>query len=145
MLVDDLIACGRIAKYWKYRKLFYALKDCILKNYGQFDGYDLQIWTRDGWDGETESQHCHILKRYLLNDHLFHEPTDEFKYFNFYYQTEKISPNYSELVQKIKQTIIGTKDYSLDTQATWPALKRLVRQYGHLLRSQTPPQMELPL
>lgn len=145
-LVDQLIACGAVAsRTWPWRKLFYALKDRILKIYGSFDGYDLQIFVKPGFydfdpncDG---TEHCHILARYELNGHIFHIPTDEFSYFNFDTQSHRQSNNYAALKPYCQNIIEGRKTYLAsrqDTTVAWIALKALVREHGRLLRKPSP-------
>lgn len=151
--VDDLIAAGKTAKLWAWGKLFYALKDAILKVYGQDDGYDLQVWydSLSYWIGDEDmgegAVHRHILSRHILLGHIFHKPTPEFSYFNFDYQNGKESVGYKYFVLIVKGTIEGKRqfDYSHEARTVgWSALKRLVRRHGCLVRGKSP-QMELTL
>lgn len=84
-------ACNNAPKGWIQKPTFYLLKNDMLQDYGTYDGYDLQIIQRkchscDGkgnyWTGEA-CYRCRAgiyetmlvaLKRYVLNDVLFHRP-----------------------------------------------------------------------
>ncbi len=143
IIINDLIACGQIAKYWHWRQLFYALKNAILRFEGTADEYDLQKWEDiDFFEGnytdtpDVISEHEHILERWILFGHVFHIPTDEFRYFNFEYQTEKRSKGFAEYILKCKETIIGKRQYQYTNEmrhSAWLCLKHLIRQYGWLI------------
>ena len=142
--ISDLHTCGVVAKYWHWRKLFFAIKSAILETHGKFDGYDMQVWDDmgtsecgDSGRDDVLATHKHILKRYIVLDSLFHCPTNEFYYFNFDYQTEKYSNGYFELVKDCKIKIDGKRQPTWNKaqrEVGWWALKRLVRRHGSLLR-----------
>jgi hypothetical protein len=139
--VNDLILAGAAYLPYGYSKLFFAIKDAILKAYGTPDGLDQQHWDdMDFYDQDSESvhaEHWHLLARYWLRGHLFHRPTNEFYYFNYAYQIEKVSIQYFALQAAVKNTIHGKKKKACDREAraeAWRALKRLVKRHGCLLR-----------
>lgn len=132
-MIDELKLCGKVAKYWYWKKLYYAIKDELLKRYAQFDGYDQQVWTDPSWfSKEDYASHSHILERWKIGDAVFHKPTDEFEYFNYEWQVGKTSKNYYELVKTCKNKIDGRKPCSLDLEdraRAFQALKRLIKIY----------------
>jgi len=145
--VADLQACNRAAYSWAWRKLTYALKDCLLSLFAESDGYDLQQWddfvdidgftTGESRDGAWLASHKHILSRHLLGDAIFHRPTNEFSYYNDRLEVTKQSADYEVLKAQVKETLRGRKLHPYSRQAqreAWPALKRLVKKYGNFLR-----------
>jgi len=137
--VDNLIICGRSAKWWRWSRVYYAVKDAILIKYGSFDGYDLQRWLDKGYFEcnctnkiDTLAEHLHILKRYKLLDTYFHIPTSEYSYFNFEYQNGKRSENFYEYFKQVNGWLNGKKEYdmSIEGQAkAFRALKALLRKH----------------
>jgi len=84
---------------WHYKQSFYKLKNEILKKYGHEADYDLQTikkkcWSCDGKGNHDTGNACWncdkgvyqtkrvVLKRYILNGALFHEPMGELSYFD---------------------------------------------------------------
>lgn len=87
------------ADNWFYKQPFYSLKNEILKKYGNESDYDLQIikkvcYSCDGKGNHHTGKACRncekgiyqtkkvILKRYILNGALFHEPVGEMRFNN---------------------------------------------------------------
>lgn len=79
-----LLACNG-AQNWSYKKpTFYNLKSTILKKYGSFDEYDIQILKKQCFkcngkgcvecDKGIYSVTKIALQRYLLNEYVFHIP-----------------------------------------------------------------------
>jgi hypothetical protein len=148
-----LALCNSIAGwgYWRRAKLFYALKDAVLVKYGERDGYDKQTWEEEDWNDpkHAHATHSHILERWLLLGQTFHRPTNEFKYFNYEYQTGKYSERYSELSKVCKNKLKGRKLHESKMPYTdfrrmartvgWPALKMLVRRFGNLVERPAAP------
>lgn len=87
-----LLVCNAAANH-QYKQAFYKLKHAILEKHGHVDGYDKQTivhkcWTCKGtgkWNGQTCNRcfngiyrvNIYILKRYRMNDHIFHVPVEE--------------------------------------------------------------------
>lgn len=82
------------AGYWAYRPAFYKLKNQLLEKYGHEADYDLQHIEKKcyscggtGWYRENNRcQNCNkgiysrkdiVLKRFLLNGYIFHQPIGE--------------------------------------------------------------------
>jgi len=142
-----LTLCNSLAGwgYWRHKKLFYALKDAVLLKYGSRDGYDLQEWEDSDYYDENDAHAVHkqILERWTLLGQTFHKPAGEFSYFNYEYQTGKQSPKFYELAKLCANRLKGRKlheckmPYSdfcrVRRSVGWPALKFLVKRFGHLL------------
>jgi len=134
------------ATSWHYKKLFYNLKNEILKKYGHEADYDLQTikkpchscggkgvfkchwklpetcWSCLG-DGVYQTKKV-VLKRYLLNGAIFHEPIGElfggkikvFDTYEDYYPTFKYELFNGKIVNEIQGLI---KHETIDLNATW--------------------------
>lgn len=121
---------------------FYELKDAVLDTYGEFDGYDLQVWydtepARFGPAKRLRAEHRHILERVKLGERVFHKPTDEFYFRDFRKGVEKYSPRFFELAARVRQTIAGKKTPDCSRAANEQgksAFKRLTRKFGRLLK-----------
>lgn len=119
---------------WCYRSAFYKLKNELLEKYGHEADYDLQhivkrCYSCDGKGNHHTGHRCWncnngvyarkdvLLKRFLLNGRLFHQPIGELednriKIFNGYYESEYSCEQYPtfryELFDgKIVSTITG--------------------------------------
>ena len=159
----DVQTIGRVGKYlYPFNKLWFALKDKILGNYGIFQGYDLQSWDDEpddfcNFEGAT---HNHILKTYWLcagniddGDEfiIIHSPTNEYSYWSWGYGHDLKSDGYDELKLKCKHTFEGKKKYSSlqgDREIAWKILKRLVKKFGFLLehcKKEKGPEIDFPI
>lgn len=140
------IVCNS-AGAWKHKQSFYTLKSEILKKHGHESNYDLQIikkpchscdgkgvykcdwklpeacWSCGG-DGVYQTKKV-VLRRYLLNGAIFHEPVGELvgstlKVFNGYednyYQTFKYEPFNGKIVGEISGLI---KHEPMELNPTW--------------------------
>lgn len=142
--IKDMRICGKAGKsLYPFHKVWFSLKDQLLKKYGFEDGYDLQIWYDEEyryWGEDTKdivAEHCHILKRYIVDEkYVFHMPTNEFSYFDFISQFEKSSSKYSKYAKLCRNKIEGKRPHSSleEEKEGWKSLKRLVRKYGYLVR-----------
>lgn len=134
--IHFLRECGSVAKFWRHRNLFYALKDVILRRYGTFYAYDLQEWDDDGEDGPGDvwATHYHVLKVVRLGEVDFHVPTSEYYYFNYAYQNGKQSPNYQHFSSLCRGKMMGRKRYGFPRPEHYRMLKYLVKHHGHLLK-----------
>jgi hypothetical protein len=146
--IEDMRMCGRVGKNMHpFADLWFALKDKILISYGLFDGHDVQVWDDPDWDYPEEiyATHEHILKRYVFADdkeiHAFHLPTNEFHYWrNGFMDYGKKTKRFDELRGQVKNLISGKKLYlsnEVSRNEAWKALKRLIKKFGFLLRSET--------
>lgn len=143
-----LLLCNEVASgmYWRHKKLFYAVKDAIVKTFGTSDGYDLQYWYDEDFyePGETHACHKHILERWLLMGRTLHRPTNEFHYVQYErWGVVRRSENFSDLYPLCKNKLKGRKLHSLPydqelrerrRRDAWESLKYLVRRFGFMLK-----------
>lgn len=137
------------ADSWYKKQSFYALKSKILKKYGTESNFDLQTINRicntcdgkgifkSGWKLPETCWSCHgdgifstkkiVLKRWILNGALFHEPIGEFENDGLYIKinTNRIIEHYpvyryEEFNGKIVNQITGIiKHEPLELNPTW--------------------------
>lgn len=163
--VSAMLSCNNLSYRWM--KVYYHLKDQILKTYGAFCDLTHQQWydmTDDYYRddngnmvdmSEPYAVHNHILERWLLGSVFFHIPTDEFYYINYNMGVSKKSEHYSEMSERCFGTMVGKKKKSYDRadqEKAWKSLKWLMRQYGHLIepermerRNKVNPDIGVPL
>lgn len=144
----DLQQVNWLAKAdYKYKKFCYdAVKTPLLALYGREDGYDEHYFERedlgddcDGSRGEWFSSHSHILKRYEAGGFIFHQPTDEFSYFDAR-EHSKQSARYQEFKDICTGKLENIK-YSggeFDQPTSVRALRRLVHKFKTELRDARP-------
>lgn len=148
----DLQKTNWLAKdCYRYKKLCYdAVKTPLVKTFGTFDGYDLQVFERKNWDCDYDdfhdwfSTHCHILERYVLGGKTFHQPTNEFYYYDAR-DHEKKSARYDELRALCGDPLIGIAkppDGYVRAEAI-RAVRRLVHKFFPVVRTATLKKMRL--
>lgn len=96
---NAFVVCNNTNHYY-YKKSFYVFKYMLLQKYGHFDQYDLQVIKKTCWSCEgtgkfkcswKPTEFCWscggggiyetkniLLKRYILNDNLFHLPAGRY-------------------------------------------------------------------
>lgn len=138
--LDNLVLCNRVGM-GRNRSLFFCLKNSILQNYAIFDGYDLQTWDDIDYydDEEVFATHYHILKRYIIGDHCFHQPINEFQYcvWNQGPYGDKKSKNFKYFLEMCKNRIVGQKKYistEYERKLSFWAFKQLVRKFSFFLK-----------
>lgn len=133
----DLVLCNRTL----HNKEFYRIKNAILHLFGIEAGFDLQVWKDDEYDREGDptgydyAVHKHVLRRYLLGGHIFHEPTAEFYYSNVN-GIVKSSPDFEAFEALCFGTIKGRKSDSTPANRddAFDALRRLYGKFGLFVR-----------
>lgn len=142
----DLQQINWLAKAdYRYKKLCYdRVKTPLIQIYGESDGFDLQYFERRSWDDddcEPHSCHRHILARFRLGGLMFHQPTDEFEYWQPNSNISKKSPRFDEFRALCKEepiTGIAEKPADFDKGKAVRALRRLVHKFKPVLRKASP-------